>query len=62
MVRDIPPDDDTVRTTNNSAGTCVNAVNFNVGAPFTRTQIQEGTGAGNHIVQDGDDLTLAIKN
>ena len=55
------PDDDTVRTTNNSAGTCVNAVNFNVGAPFTRTQIQEGTGAGNHIVQDGDDLTLAIK-
>lgn len=55
------PNDDTVRVTNNSAGTCVNAINFNVGAPFAVTLIQNGTGLGNRSIQDGDNLTLAIK-
>jgi hypothetical protein len=55
------PNTDQVRVTNNSAGTCVNASNFNVGAPFSITIIQNGTGSGNKVVQDGDNLTLAIK-
>jgi hypothetical protein len=55
------PDDDEVRVTNSSAGTCANASNFDVGAPFAITLIQSGTGTGNTIIQDGDNLTLAIK-
>jgi len=55
------PNDDTVRVTNTSAGTCTNAVNFNMNAPFAITIIQEGTGQGNFIVNDGDNLTKAIK-
>jgi hypothetical protein len=55
------PNDDTVRVTNTSAGTCTNAVNFNMNAPFAITIVQNGTGQGNFIVSDGDNLTKAIK-
>jgi len=60
-VQRVAPDDDTVRVTNNSAGTTTNAVNFNVGAPFNVTIVQNGSGDGNFIVNDGDNLTAAIK-
>lgn len=50
-----------VTVTNNSAGSCENAVNFNVGAPFAISVTQVGTGTGNFVVNDGDSLTLAIK-
>lgn len=55
------PNDDTVRVTNRSAGIAADAVNFNLGAPFAITVIQQGTGIGNRSIQDGDSLTLAIK-
>lgn len=55
------PNTNMVRNTNASAGTTSDAVNFNVGAPFAITIIQQGTGAGNVIIEDGDNLTLAIK-
>ncbi len=55
------PNDDTVRVTNNSGGTTTNATNFNVGAPFAITIFQQGTGDGNYVVNDGDNLTVAIK-
>jgi hypothetical protein len=55
------PNTDQVRVTNNSAGTTSNATNFNVGAPFAITIVQNGTGTGNKVVQDGDNLTLAVK-
>lgn len=55
------PNDDTVRVTNASAGVTSNATNFNMNVPFTVTIIQEGTGNGNYIVNDGDNLTKAIK-
>lgn len=55
------PNTDTLRVTNRSAGNCVAAVNFNVASPFAITVIQTGTGQGNIIVEDGDNLTLAIK-
>lgn len=55
------PNDDTVRVTNTSAGTCTNAVNFNMNAPFAISIFQDGTGDGNFIVNDGDNLTKAIK-
>lgn len=51
----------TIVVTNNSAGTCTAAANFNVGAPFSITTTQTGTGTGNFAIQDGDNLTLAIK-
>lgn len=54
------PNTDTVRVTNASAGVTANAVNFNVGS-LVVTIIQNGTGSGNFIIQDGDNLTLAIK-
>lgn len=60
-VQRVAPDDDTVRVTNNSGGVTTNAVNFNVGAPFNVTIVQEGSGDGNFIVNDGDNLTAAIK-
>ena len=50
-----------VIVTNTSAGTSNNASNINVGAPFTISIIQEGTGTGNFFIHDGDNLTLAIK-
>ena len=50
-----------VLVTNASAGTCVDAVNFNVGAPFAILVTQQGTGTGNFAINDGDSLTLAIK-
>lgn len=55
------PNQHIVRNTNNSAGVTANATNFNIGAPFAVTIVQEGTGSGNYIIQDGDNLTLAIK-
>lgn len=55
------PNDMVVRVTNTSAGTTTNAVNFNMNAPFTVTIVQDGTGQGNFIVNDGDNLTKAIK-
>lgn len=55
------PNTNVVRVTNNSSGTSNAAVNFNVGAPFTVTTIQSGTGTGNSFINDGDNLTLAIK-
>jgi len=47
--------------TNTSAGTANPTTNFNVGAPFAVFTIQSGTGVGNYIIHDGDNLTLAIK-
>lgn len=55
------PNDDTVHVINRSAGATVDAVNFDMGAPFTITVTQQGTGLGNRAIQDGDNLTLAIK-
>lgn len=55
------PNDMIVRVTNTSAGATTNAVNFNMNAPFAVTIIQDGTGNGNFIVSDGDNLTRAIK-
>lgn len=50
-----------VTVTNQSAGTCNDAVNFNVNGAFSISVTQNGTGQGNHNIQDGDNLTLAIK-
>jgi hypothetical protein len=47
--------------TNNSAGVTASPSNFNVGAPFAVAVTQSGTGSGNFLIQDGDNLTLAIK-
>ncbi len=47
--------------TNNSAGVTSSPSNFNVGAPFAVSVTQTGTGPGNWAVNDGDNLTLAIK-
>lgn len=55
------PNANQVRVTNNSAGSCASAANFNVGAPFAITIFQTGVGIGNFSMQDGDSLTLAIK-
>lgn len=52
------PNTDTVRVTNASAGATANAVDFNSG--ITITLIQNGVGVGTEVVQDGDNLTLAI--
>jgi hypothetical protein len=50
---------DTVRLTNSSAGVAAAPSNFNTN--FTYTSVQTGVGEGNFIVQDGDNLTLAVK-
>ncbi len=50
-----------VVVTNTSAGTCSPASNFSVGAPFAVVSTQTGTGSGNYVVHDGDNLTLGIK-
>lgn len=47
--------------TNNSAGTTTAPYNFNVGSPFAISVTQAGTGSGNYIISDGDNLTLAVK-
>ena len=47
--------------TNTSAGVTASPSNFNVGAPFAITVTQAGTGSGNYIISDGDNLTLAVK-
>lgn len=60
-VQKISPNQNTLRITNRSAGATVDAVNFNVPSPFAITKIQDGTGTGNYIIQDGENLTLSIK-
>lgn len=55
------PNNMIVRVTNTSGGATTNAVNFNVPAPFAITLIQNGTGSGNYIVVDGENLTKSIK-
>ena len=57
----VTPNDNQIRVTNTSAGTTADTVNFNVATPFAVTKIQDGTGTGNIIVEDGDNLTLSIK-
>ncbi len=47
--------------TNSSAGIAAAPGNVSVGAPFTIVVTQAGTGDGNYVIQDGDNLTLAIK-
>lgn len=47
--------------TNNSAGVTDAPYNVNVSAPFAISATQAGTGVGNNIINDGDNLTLAIK-
>jgi hypothetical protein len=51
----------TVTVTNNSAGATTAAANGNVSSPFAITIAQAGTGQGNYGIQDGQNLTLAIK-
>jgi hypothetical protein len=51
----------TVTVTTTSAGTSNPASNGNVGAPFAVSTTQLGTGQGNYIIHDSDNLTLAIK-
>lgn len=55
------PNEDKIIVTNNSAGTCTDAVNNDVGAPFAISITQTGTGDGNAYINDGDNLTLAMK-
>ena len=50
---------DTVRVTNASAGVAI--LPANVTSAFTITSVQTGVGEGNFFIQDGDNLTLAIK-
>jgi hypothetical protein len=47
--------------TNNSAGITGSPSNASIGAPFAISVTQAGTGSGNFIIQDGDNLTLAVK-
>ena len=49
---------DTVQVTNSSAGAAIAPANAST--TFTITQTQAGVGAGTTIIQDGDNLTLAI--
>lgn len=55
------PNQFVVRITNNSAGVTAATSNFNVSSPFAVATVQSGTGVGNAVVNDGDNLTLAIK-
>jgi hypothetical protein len=50
-----------VVVTNTSSGTASSATTGTMGAPFAIAINQSGTGNGNFIVHDGDNLTLAIK-
>lgn len=47
--------------TNNSAGVTATPSNVSISAPFAISVTQSGTGSGNFVIQDGDNLTLAIK-
>lgn len=49
-----------VTVTNNSAGVTNATANFNVGG-LSASTTQAGTGFGNAVINDGDNLTLAIK-
>lgn len=48
-----------ITVTNNSSGTSSGIVNGNT--PFTFNTTQVGTGVGNYAINDGDNLTLAVK-
>jgi hypothetical protein len=50
-----------VTVVNNSAGLTTAPSNINISAPFAMSVIQAGTGQGNYSIQDGQNLTLAIK-
>lgn len=52
---------DVLTVTNASGGATTTPVNFNLGAPFSLAVARNGVGIGNYSIQDGDDLTLAIK-
>lgn len=60
-VQNSSPNDNSLVVTNNSAGATSDTVNFNVSAPFAVSTTQQGTGVGNWVVSDGDDLTKAVK-
>ena len=60
-VQQAVPNTNEVLVTNTSAGATSPAVDGDVGAPFAITIEQSGTGVGNNVIQDGDNLTLAIK-
>lgn len=51
----------TVTITNNSLGACSTATVDTIPTPFAISITQAGTGQGNYNIQDGDNLTLAIK-
>lgn len=53
------PNTDTVRVTNTSAGTCT--APSTIIPNITIAVITAGTGTGNKIINDGDNLTLSIK-
>lgn len=55
------PNQNILRVTRSSAGATVASTDYNMGTPFAVTQIQVGTGDGNAIIQDGNNLTLGIK-
>jgi hypothetical protein len=50
-----------VTVTNSSAGATNAPSNVSVGGAFTISVATAGTGVGNFVIQDGDNLTLAIK-
>jgi hypothetical protein len=52
---------DILTVTNNSAGATAAPANFDLGAPFSLAVARNGVGIGNFAIQDGDNLTLAIK-
>lgn len=60
-IQESNPNQNKILVTNNSAGTSTSATNFNVSAPFAISITQAGVGDGNSIINDGDNLTLAIK-
>ena len=47
--------------TNTSAGVSASPSNVGIGGAFAITVTQAGTGSGNYIISDGDNLTLAVK-
>ena len=55
------PNTNEVSVTNASAGEVIAASIGTMAAPFSVSTTQTGTGAGNNVIQDGDNLTLAIK-
>lgn len=59
-VQQASPNIATVQVINTSAGTSAASNNFNVGG-LTVTTVQSGTGVGNEVIIDGDNLTTSIK-